>query len=79
MKSKKLKKTIKVSDYDKAYSSIDFNFGTLNYSDVMDITNEITLRLQHLKLIQGNNDDYNFDVDDEMKKIICKKLNIKEK
>lgn len=79
MKSKKLKKTIKVSDYDKAYSSIDFNFGTLNYSDVMDITNEITLRLQHLKLIQRNNNHYNFDVDDEMKKIICKKLNIKEK
>jgi hypothetical protein len=79
MKNKKLKKTIKVSDYDKAYSSIDFNFGTLNYSDVMDITNEITLRLQHLKLIQRNNKNYNFEVDDEMRTIICKKLNIKEK
>jgi hypothetical protein len=78
-KKKKQKKTIKVSDYDKAYSSIDFNFGTLDLNDVMNLAREITYRLQDLKLIKGNNKNYNFEVDDEIKEIICKKLNIKEK
>lgn len=78
-KNKQLKKTIKVSDYDKAYSSIDFNFGTLDLNDVMNLAREITYRLQDLKLIKGNNKNYNFEVDDEMRAIICKKLNIKEK
>ena len=50
----------------------------LNYNDVMDLTSEITYRLQDLKLIKGNNKDYNFEIDDEMRSIICKKLKIKE-
>ena len=50
----------------------------LDYNDVMDLTSEITFKLQDLKLIKGNNKNYNFEIDDEMRTIICKKLNIKE-
>jgi len=50
----------------------------LDYNDVMDLTSEITYRLQDLKLIKGNNKNYNFEVDDEMRAIICKTLNIRE-
>ena len=50
----------------------------MDYNDVMDLTSEITYRLQDLKLIKGNNKNYNFEVDDEMRAIICKKLNIGE-
>ena len=50
----------------------------LDYNDVMDLTSEITFKLQDLKLIKGNNKNYNFEIDDEMRTIICKKLNIGE-
>ena len=50
----------------------------LDYTDIMDLTSEITYRLQDLKLIKGNDKDYNFEADDEMRAIICKKLNIGE-
>ena len=50
----------------------------MDYNDVMDLTSEITYRLQDLKLIKGNEKDYNFEVDDKMREIICKKLKIKE-
>ena len=50
----------------------------MDYSDVMDLTSEITYRLQDLKLIKGNEKDYNFEVDDEIREVICKKLKIKE-
>jgi len=50
----------------------------MDYNDVMNLTSEITYRLQDLKLIKGNDKDYNFEVDDEMRAIICKKLNIGE-
>jgi hypothetical protein len=54
------------------------NLNDLDYCDVMDLTSEITYRLQDLKFIKGNDKDYNFEVDDEMRAIICKKLNIGE-
>tara|TARA_Y100000389_G_scaffold65987_1_gene62077 strand:+ start:405 stop:587 length:183 start_codon:yes stop_codon:yes gene_type:complete len=50
----------------------------MDYSDVMDLTSEITYRLQDLKLIKGNDKNYNFEVDDEIREVICKKLKIKE-
>jgi len=57
----------------------DYNdVGEWDYNDVMDFSSEITYRLQDLKLIKGNDKDYNFEADDEMRAIICKKLNIGE-
>ena len=48
-----------------------------DYNDVMDFSSEITHKLQDLKLIKGGENDYNFEVDDEIREIICKKFNIK--
>ena len=55
----------------------DYNY-VMDYNDVMDFSSEITYRLQDLKLIKGGENDYNFEVDDEIREIICKKFNIKE-
>ena len=52
--------------------------GEWDYNDVMDLSSEITYKLQDLKLIKGGENDYNFEVDDEIREIICKKLDIKE-
>ena len=52
--------------------------GEWDYNDVMDLSSEITYKLQDLKLIKGSENDYNFEVDDEIREIICKKLDIKE-
>ena len=52
--------------------------GEWDYNNVMDLSSEITFKLQDLKLIKGNKNDYNFEVDDEIREIICKKFNIKE-
>ena len=52
--------------------------GEWDYNDVMDFSSEITYRLQDLKLIKGDDKNYNFEVDDEIREVICKKFNIKE-
>ena len=52
--------------------------GEWDYNNVMDLSSEITFKLQDLKLIKGNKNNYNFEVDDEIREIICKKFNIKE-
>tara|TARA_R100001443_G_scaffold85687_1_gene92357 strand:- start:585 stop:809 length:225 start_codon:yes stop_codon:yes gene_type:complete len=52
--------------------------GEWDYNDVMDLSSEITYKLQDLKLIKGGENDYNFEVDDEIREIICKNLNVKE-
>ena len=54
----------------------DYNY-VMDYDDVMDFSSEITYKLQDLKLIKGGENDYNFEVDDEIREIICKKFNIK--
>ena len=51
--------------------------GEWDYNDVMDFSSEITYKLQDLKLIKGGENDYNFEVDDEIREIICKKFNIR--
>tara|TARA_R100001163_G_C4927770_1_gene105072 strand:+ start:266 stop:490 length:225 start_codon:yes stop_codon:yes gene_type:complete len=52
--------------------------GEWDYDDVMDLSSKITYKLQDLKLIKGGENDYNFEVDDEIREIICKNLNVKE-
>ncbi len=49
-----------------------------NYNDIMDLSADITYKLQDLKLIKGDASNYNFEVDDEIREVLCKKFNIKE-
>ena len=49
-----------------------------DYNDVMNLSADITHKLQDLKFIKGNSNDYNFDVDDEIRDVICKRFDIKE-
>ena len=53
-------------------------FKIKDYNDVMDLSENITYELQDLKLIKSAPDNYNFDVDDAIRHIICKKFKIKE-
>ena len=49
-----------------------------DYNDIMDLSADITYELQDLKLIKGDSNNYNFDVDDVIREVLCKKFNIKE-
>ena len=51
-----------------------------DYNDVMDLSASITYELEESKLIKGNSKtgNYNFDVDDAIREVLCRKFNIKE-
>ncbi len=49
-----------------------------DYNDVMDLSANITHKLQEVGFINGGKDNYNFDVDDEIREVICKRFNINE-
>ena len=49
-----------------------------DYNDVMDLSADITHKLQEVGFINGSKDNYNFDVDDEIREVICKRFNINE-
>ena len=49
-----------------------------DYNDVMDLSADITHTLQDVGFINGGKDNYNFDVDDEIREVICKRYKIKE-
>ena len=52
---------------------------SIDYNDVMDLSADIVQALLNNNHLPKKNDGtYNFDVDDNIREIICKKLNVKE-